>query len=62
MLTAKLQKIISLYHQRNELRDTIKNAEQTALEAMATSFELGKAVRFVEKSYNYSTVERLGPR
>ncbi|HMW73627.1 MAG TPA: response regulator, partial [Cellvibrionaceae bacterium] len=60
MLTAKLQKIIALYHQRNELRDTIKTAEQTALEAMATSFELGKAIRFVEKSYNYSTVERLG--
>jgi DNA-binding response OmpR family regulator len=60
VLTAKLQKIIEVYHQRNQLREQVKNVEHTALEAMATSFELGKAVRFVEKSYSYSTVERLG--
>jgi DNA-binding response OmpR family regulator len=60
MLVAKLHKIIELYRQRNELRLNVKTAEQTALEAMATSFELGKAVRFVEKSYTYSSLERLG--
>lgn len=60
VLTAKLQKIIEIYHQRNELRQHAKTAEQTALEAMATSFELGKAIRFVEKSHGYSTLERLG--
>lgn len=60
VLTAKLQKIIEMYRQRNLLREQVKSVEQTALEAMATSFELGKAVRFVEKSQSYSTVERLG--
>jgi DNA-binding response OmpR family regulator len=59
VLTAKLKQVISIYRQRNELRQNILNAEQTALEAMATSFELGKAVRFVEKSSSYNTVERL---
>ncbi|HEY6528850.1 MAG TPA: response regulator [Cellvibrionaceae bacterium] len=60
VLTAKLKQIISIYRQRNELRQNIIIAEQTALEAMATSFELGKAVRFVEKSASYNSVERLG--
>jgi DNA-binding response OmpR family regulator len=60
VLQAKLQKISEIYRQRDQLKQHVQTAEQTALEAMATSFELGKAVRFVERSYGFASLDKLG--
>ena len=58
-LNKKLAKITDFYKQKEKLAHTAKNAEATALEAMSTSFELGKAVRFVEQSYNVGSYAGL---
>ena len=60
LLQARLQKITHQHRERQTLKQDVISAEKTALEAMATSFELGKAVRFVERSYNISNYNRLG--
>ncbi len=60
LLQTKLQKITDIYRERVELKNTILSVESTALEAMSTSFELGKAVRFVERSYGFGSIEKLG--
>ncbi|HEY7774097.1 MAG TPA: response regulator [Marinagarivorans sp.] len=51
-LQQKLSKVTDIYTKRANLSQNAWQAEQTALEAMSTSFELGKAVRFVEHSYS----------
>ncbi len=60
LMIAKLDKISEVYHQRNEYKHTASDAEKTALEAMSSNFELGKAVRFVERSHDMSTFDQLG--
>ncbi len=44
----------------HELKASFSSAQSTALEAMSTSFELGKAVRYIEQSYNAANFEALG--
>lgn len=60
LLHQKINKISQIYAQKAQLADNIANAEKTALEAMTTSFELGKAVRFVELSYGLGDYDSLG--
>lgn len=60
LLQKKIDKIAELYNHKRKLKQSVSNAEKTALEAMSTSFELGKAVRYVERTYTLSTVEKLG--
>ncbi|WP_370979142.1 PleD family two-component system response regulator [Agaribacterium sp. ZY112] len=50
-LFAKISLLVTQSVQRRQLVDSADSAQATAVEAMATSFELGKAVRFVELSY-----------
>ncbi|VUD69117.1 Adenylate cyclase 2 [Thalassocella blandensis] len=46
--------------QSRELKASYESAQSTALEALSTSFELGKAVRYIEQSYACSEFEELG--
>ncbi|BCD96446.1 response regulator [Marinagarivorans cellulosilyticus] len=58
-LQQKLTKITDAYLKRATLVRSAEQAEKTAMEAMSTSFELGKAVRFVEQSYNVRNYDEL---
>ncbi|WNO10218.1 response regulator [Teredinibacter sp. KSP-S5-2] len=59
-LLAKIKVITQHARAKNVLRYDASNAQQTAMEAMSTSYELGKAVRFVERSYLSPDFESLG--
>ncbi len=59
LLETKLDKITSFFSQKKALKLSATTAEKTALEAMSTSFELGKAVRYVERTFNVSSLEKL---
>ena len=43
-----------------ELKANFESAQSTALEALSTSFELGKAVRYIEQSYTAGVFKDLG--
>jgi CheY-like chemotaxis protein len=58
-LQQKLSKITDAYLKSATLVKSAAQAEQTAMEAMSTSFELGKAVRFVEQSYGVRNYDEL---
>ena len=58
-LQKKLAKITDAYQKRATLVHSAQQAEETAMEAMSTSFELGKAVRFVEQSYSVCSYDEL---
>ena len=59
-LTVKLQLAAQRAKHSQELKQNVASAQTTALEAMSTSFELGKAVRYIEQSYTASTFNDLG--
>ncbi len=56
---AKMQTIARQSQKTQVLKENIVTAEQTAMEALTTSSELGKAVRFVEKSYDVGDLMSL---
>lgn len=56
----KLERISALKQAEKQLKESAESAQKTALEAMSTSYELGKAVRFVERSYGVPDYEGLG--
>lgn len=58
-MRAKLHAIARQARQTAALKENIDRAEKTALEALTTNFELGKAVRYVEKSYSASDFQSL---
>lgn len=58
-LNAKITRIIARAKEKQNLLKTAESAQQTAMEAMTTGFELGKAVRFVERSYGAADVASL---
>lgn len=58
-LNKKLSKIAQIYEQKAQLATHAQSANKTAMEAMSTSFELGKAVRFVEQTYGVSDYDSL---
>lgn len=60
ILDTKISKLTGIVNQRKELKRSAVTAEKTALEAMTTSFELGKAVRFVERTYSVGSLDKLG--
>ncbi len=59
-LLAKLQRLNHHFQAKKALAESAQSAQQTAMEAMATSFELGKSVRFVESSYGAGSFDELG--
>ncbi len=56
---AKVQALALQSQKTQELKDNIVNAEKTTMEALATSSELGKAVRYVEQSYDIGDLQSL---
>ncbi len=59
---AKLSAILAQSAQSFALKEEIAKVEKTAMEALATSSELGKAVRFVEQSYTTAEFDGLASR
>ncbi len=59
-LAAKLSRMSKYLQSKQDLKKSAETANQTALQAMSTSFELGKAIRFVERSQMMSSVDVLG--
>lgn len=59
-LKAKLSKIAAYSYEKKSLTDSVDSAQKTAIEAMSTSFELGKAVRFAERSFSAWSFDTLG--
>jgi len=60
LLIAKLNRFRDYRRQKEELQFSATTAQQTAIEAITTSAELGKAVRFIERSYLAPNLEKLG--
>ncbi len=58
-LIKKIAKISSIHSQKKQWVHEAKTAQATALEAMSTSFELGKAIRLVENSYTLASFDDL---
>lgn len=59
---AKIQAIARQSKKTQALKENIVTAEKTTLEALTTSSELGKAVRFVEQSYDIGDLESLAEK
>lgn len=59
-ISTKLRKVIAFSKVKQGLKNSADTAQKTALEAMSTSFDLGKAVRFIERTYSCSTFRQLG--
>lgn len=59
ILLAKLDRMRDYVNTREKLRSSYESAQLTALEAITTSAELGKAVRFIERSYLAPSMEKL---
>ncbi len=60
VLRKKLAILSDYFKQKKSLKNTISTAEKTAHQALTTSFELGKSVRFVERTYSTPNYEALG--
>ena len=59
VLNTKLSKITEHYSHKKSLASSAQLAEKTAMEAMTSNFELGRAVRFVELSHNIANYAQL---
>ncbi|TVZ40464.1 response regulator receiver domain-containing protein [Alteromonadaceae bacterium 2753L.S.0a.02] len=59
LLNAKLEKMDVYIAQKEQLESSYQSAQDTALEAIATSADLGKAVRFIERSYLVPSLDKL---
>lgn len=60
LLSAKLKKLTGYSRQQEILQSNAESASKTAMEALSTSFELGKAVRYVESTYLARDIDVLG--
>lgn len=60
VLRKKLSLMSEYHNQKKSLKNSISSAEKTALEALTTSFELGKSVRYVERTYSLANYDALG--
>lgn len=56
----KLQRSATRARHSRQLKASYESAQTTALEAMATNSELGKAVRYIEQSYTAAEFDTLG--
>ncbi|WP_460231907.1 response regulator transcription factor [Aurantivibrio plasticivorans] len=62
IIQAKLKKLTERVELQTELSTKAKSAEQTALQAIAGSSELGKAIRFVESSFSLTSYSELASK
>lgn len=59
-LAAKLKRMSQYLRSKQDLKESAETANQTALQAMTTSFDLGKAIRFVERSHMMPSITVVG--
>lgn len=59
ILNAKVKLATSGYHEKRELSERAESAQGTAFEALTTSAELGRALRFVEHTFSIPTFDAL---
>lgn len=59
ILNAKVKLATSSYHEKRELNARAQSAQGTAFEALTTSAELGRALRFVEHTFSIPTFDAL---
>lgn len=59
VLNTKLSKIAEHYTHKKSLASSAQQAEKTAMEAMTSNFDLGRAVRFVELSHSVTNYAQL---
>ncbi len=59
LLNAKVKLAVSAYHEKLELNEKAQSAQTTAFEALTSSAELGRALRFVEHTFAISTYDGL---
>ncbi len=60
LLVAKLKRFRDYKLEKDQLISSYESAQQTAIEAITTSADLGKAVRFIERSYLIPSLDKLG--
>ncbi|SMF11790.1 Response regulators consisting of a CheY-like receiver domain and a winged-helix DNA-binding domain [Alteromonadaceae bacterium Bs31] len=60
LLVAKLNRFRDYKVEKEQLKSSFESAQKTAIEAITTSADLGKAVRFIERSYLIPNMEKLG--
>lgn len=59
LLNAKVKLAVSAYHEKLELNEKAQSAQVTAFEALTSSAELGRALRFVEHTFAISNYDGL---
>lgn len=59
LLNAKVKLAVSSYHEKLDLNEKAQSAQNTAFEALTTSAELGRALRFVEHTFAISSFDGL---
>lgn len=59
ILNAKVKLATSGYHEKRELNERAQSAQGTAFEALTTSAELGRALRFVEHTFSIPSFDSL---
>ena len=59
LLDAKVRRTAMLYREKRELGERANSAQITAFEAMNSSADLGKSLRFAERTYAMNSFDRL---
>ncbi|MBX2808606.1 MAG: response regulator [Cellvibrionaceae bacterium] len=62
LILYKLKHLCDKGREHKTLAHQVQAAQQTSLEALNTSFELGKAVRFIEQTYQLGSYETLAAK
>ena len=59
LLKAKITRAVQQYHEKRTLDEKINEAQQAAFEALSNSADLGRCLRYVERTYSMSSFETL---
>lgn len=59
LLKAKITRAIQQYHEKREMDEKINAAQAAAFEALSSSADLGRCLRYAERTYSMSTFDAL---
>lgn len=59
LLKAKITRTVQQYHEKRNMDEKINEAQAVAFEALSSSADLGRCLRFVERTYSMSSFENL---
>lgn len=59
LLTAKVNRAVNQYHEKKSLDAKAAAAQVAAFEALSSSADLGRSLRFVERTYTMNSFDRL---